>query len=195
MLEWIKDIGVIVASLIAAVFLFLPQLRRHRPLLTAVIGLSLAIGVTGFEYYLKATSGRGLQDRAACLLFPNGEACQVDSNSVRAAATTGADNFIITEEMLSLPDGTWSDAFDSDVESKTYSGILSPPSYCGEFTIRNIGTQSVALNVGPRNSDSISSLVGIGPGERHRVDSLPVGEWVIFDVRRRFYFVVNHKCR
>lgn len=76
MLEWFKEIGWLVASLAGAVFLFLPGRHSQRGRVTVlVLGVLLGLSVTLLDYYLKSGDGRGLQDRAACVVFPNGAAC------------------------------------------------------------------------------------------------------------------------
>ncbi len=191
MLEWIKDIGVIIGSLIAAIFLFLPQIRKNRPWIAAALGIVAGLTVTGIDYYLRASTNRGLQDRAACFLFPAGQAC---SQSQDGSISNVQDDFVITQEFLDLPKGQSKDVFLTDRDS---IDSAETSTYC-RFIMRNVANTSVVLQIGTPNTDNISTLTSLLPGERHEVtpQSINAGFWIIFDTERRFHFTVNlvDKC-
>jgi hypothetical protein len=201
MLIALKDLAILIVPMVVVALMVLLNMRASRPWISTFLILAVVIGLVAFDLQQRAASGQGLLQIASCRLLPNGDACRPAplqaATGVKSGVTSGVDSFVITQEMIDLPRETRRDTFDSDVESPTHSGIMGTPTFCESFRIRNIGNQTVTLDVGPRRSDFISTLVAIAPGERHEITSrdLNEGEWVISDTQRRFYFIVKMtKC-
>lgn len=197
MLGALKDLAILVIPMVMVPLIVLLNMRTSRPWISTFLILASVIGLVAFDLQQRAASGQGLLQIASCRILPHGDACRPvrlqSAPGLTSVVTSGVDSFVITQEMLDLPRETRRDTFDSDVESPTHSGIMGTPTFCEGFRIRNIGNQTVTLDVGPRRSDFISTFVAIAPGERHEVTSrdLNEGEWVISDTQRRFYFVVK----
>jgi hypothetical protein len=193
MIAALTDLAVLIVPMVLLAFLVLLNMRASRPWISTVLILTGVIGITAFDLQQRSASGQGLQQIAACRLFPAGNACRPVPSQAALGVSSGVDSFVITQDMLDLPRDSRRDAFDSDVEAPTHSGIMGTPTFCKGFRIRNIGSQPVTLEAGPRRSDFISTLVAIAPGERHEITprDLNEGEWVISDTHRRFYFVVK----
>jgi hypothetical protein len=191
MLEWFKNIGVIVGALFAAICLLLPQVRANRPWIAAMVGIAVGLSVTLADHYLRASTGRGLQDRAACYLFPTGQACNETPQNVAPVR----DDFVVTQEFLSLPQGANKDVFDTDPGS---INDAKESRYC-HFVIGNVGQETVVLEIGAPETDSGVTLTSLQPGERHeiKVGAISPGLWTIIDSQGRFHFGVriDDNCR
>jgi hypothetical protein len=198
MWELSKEIILIIAALFAAAFTISPQLRNNRPWLITGVAVLLTLLITVLNYSLIANTGKGLQERAACVLFPRGASCAiVKPKPLPAPPGIGTDEIVILPEYLNFPDGKMADPLSLDDSSPTSDSINGPWMYCDGFTISNLTSEPIILESGPPESDHIEVLVGIRAGERRRIDKgdLPIGRWFILDKRRRFYFVVERTCK
>lgn len=74
------EMGVLLLAIGSVAFALVPSLRtRSRTVL--VLTAVAAVALTIFQYYLVAYTGRGLFERAACVVFPGGSFCRDEPGS------------------------------------------------------------------------------------------------------------------